>query len=80
MSSAVAEVRTAQFGPNTLPVPPGSCLLTRILRQFHNPPVYVLLVAGAVTAALHEYVDSAVIFGVVMVNAVVGFIQETRAD
>ncbi|PRC46360.1 carbonate dehydratase, partial [Mycobacterium sp. ITM-2017-0098] len=42
--------------------------------------VYVLLVAGAVTAALHEYVDSAVIFGVVMVNAVVGFIQETRAD
>ncbi|PRC58538.1 hypothetical protein C6A85_27985, partial [Mycobacterium sp. ITM-2017-0098] len=36
LSSAVAEVRTAQFGPNTLPVPPGSCLLTRILRQFHN--------------------------------------------
>ncbi len=52
----------------------------RILRQFHHPLIYVLLVAGAVTALLHEYVDSAVIFGVVIINAIVGFIQESKAE
>jgi cation-transporting ATPase F len=52
----------------------------RILRQFHHPLIYVLLAAGVITAALGEYVDSAVIFGVVVVNAIVGFIQESKAE
>lgn len=55
-------------------------MLVRILRQFHHPLIYVLLVAGAVTAALEEYVDSSVIFAVVAVNALVGFIQEAKAE
>ncbi|MGB3233047.1 MAG: cation-transporting P-type ATPase, partial [Mycobacterium sp.] len=54
--------------------------LVRILRQFHHPLIYVLLAAGTVTALLGEYVDSVVIFAVVIVNAVVGFIQESRAE
>ena len=46
----------------------------------HNPLIYVLIVAGVVTLFLGEYVDSSVIFGVVAVNAVVGFLQESQAE
>ncbi|NVN49800.1 HAD-IC family P-type ATPase [Mycolicibacterium hippocampi] len=75
-----ATERARRFGLNVLPQPAGAGLLVRILRQFHHPLIYVLLVAGVVTALLGEYVDSAVIFGVVFVNAVVGYIQESRAE
>jgi len=75
-----ARERSQRFGLNVLPEPPGTGLLMRILRQFHHPLIYVLVVAGAVTALLHEYVDSVVIFAVVIVNAVIGFIQESRAE
>ena len=80
LTAEVAEERLRQFGPNTLPAPRGAGLLMRILRQFHHPLIYVLLVAGVATAALGEYVDSAVIFGVVVINAIIGFIQETKAE
>ncbi len=72
--------RLARFGPNSLPTAKGAGLLVRIVRQFHHPLIYVLLAAGAITAALGEYVDSAVILGVVVINAVVGFIQESKAE
>ncbi len=72
--------RLARSGPNSLPPAKGAGLLMRVLRQFHHPLVYVLLAAGAITAALGEYVESAVIFGVVVVNAIVGFIQESKAE
>ena len=75
-----AAERARRFGPNVLPQPAGAGLLVRILRQVHHPLIYVLLVAGVVTALLGEYVDSAVIFGVVVVNAIVGYIQESRAE
>ncbi|WP_340682581.1 cation-transporting P-type ATPase [Amycolatopsis coloradensis] len=75
-----AAERRARFGPNALPAPKGAGLVLRILRQFHHPLVYVLLAAGAITAVLGEYVDCAVIFGVVAINAVVGFIQESKAE
>ncbi|WP_370647060.1 HAD-IC family P-type ATPase [Mycobacterium sp. IDR2000157661] len=80
LSSAEARERIDRFGPNALPAPRSSGLLLRVGRQFHHPLIYVLLVAGAITAALHEYVDSAVIFAVVVVNAVIGFIQESKAE
>ncbi|BDT91549.1 putative cation-transporting ATPase F [Nocardia sputorum] len=75
----VAE-RRARFGPNVLPEPAGAGMLVRGLRQFHHPLIYVLLAAGLITAALEEYVDSAVIFGVVVINAVMGMVQESRAE
>ena len=80
LSTKDAGQRLQRFGRNVLPEPPGAGLLLRILRQFHHPLIYVLLVAGVVTAALQEYVDSAVIFAVVIINAVVGFIQESKAE
>jgi cation-transporting ATPase F len=80
LTAEAARERLERFGPNTLPAPRGAGILVRILRQFHHPLIYVLLVAGAVTAALHEYVDSTVIFAVVVINAIVGFIQESKAE
>lgn len=80
LSNAEAAERLERFGPNTLPVAAGTRLLVRILRQFHHPLIYVLLVAGAITAGLQEFADSAVIFGVVVINAIVGFIQESKAE
>jgi cation-transporting ATPase F len=80
LTAAQAQERLERFGPNVLPAQRGSSLLVRILRQFHHPLIYVLLVAAAVTGALREYVDSAVILGVVIINAFVGFIQESKAE
>ncbi|RVW00888.1 HAD-IC family P-type ATPase [Rhodococcus spongiicola] len=80
LGDKTAHERLAQFGPNTLPRPARAGLLMRWLRQFHNPLIYVLLVCGAVTMAIGEVVDSSVIFAVVIVNAVVGFVQESRAE
>ena len=69
-----------EHGSNTLPATAGAGLVRRVLRQFHHPLIYVLLVAAAVTFALDEVVDSAVILGVVLVNALVGLLQESKAE
>ncbi len=72
--------RLGRYGPNTLPSAARTGPLRRALRQFHHPLIYVLLVAGVITVALGQYVDSLVIFGVVVINALVGFVQESRAE
>lgn len=71
--------RQVHFGPNRLTLKKGKSPLMLFLLQFHQPLVYILLAAALVTFFLQEWVDSGVIFGVVLVNAVVGFIQESRA-
>jgi calcium-translocating P-type ATPase len=72
--------RFAQFGPNRLPEAKGRGPLRRFLAQFHNVLIYVLLVAALVTAALQHWVDTGVILAVVLANAVIGFIQEGKAE
>ncbi len=52
----------------------------RFLYQFHNILIYVLIVAGLITAALGHWVDASVIIGVVFVNAIIGFVQEGKAE
>ncbi len=80
LSEEEAERRLDRYGPNQLPRAPAAGPVRRLLRQLHNPLVYVLIVAGTVTVFLREWVDSIVILGVVVVNAVVGFIQESKAE
>ncbi|MCU0301159.1 MAG: HAD-IC family P-type ATPase [Candidatus Nanopelagicales bacterium] len=80
LATAEAAARLERFGPNTLPPIKGPGPLARWLSQFNHPLIYVLLVAAAVTAALGDTVDSAVILGVVLVNAIIGYVQESRAD
>ncbi len=78
----LAEVtaRRAQHGFNRLPEPPRRPPWLRFALQFHNPLIYVLLVAGLATLALGSLVDAGVIMGVVLINAVIGHIQEGKAE
>lgn len=75
----VAE-RLKLFGPNSISSQQGISPLKRFLLQFHNPLIYILLVATLVTFLLQEYIDSAVIFAVVLVNAIIGYLQESKAE
>ena len=73
------ESRRERFGPNAIPVRDGHSPLIIFLLQFHQPLIYILLVASAITAALNEWIDAGVIFTVVLVNATIGFLQESKA-
>jgi cation-transporting P-type ATPase F len=73
------KARQERFGRNVLPATAGHGPLIRFLLQFHQPLVYILLAATVITFVLEEWVDSAVILGVVLVNAVIGFLQESKA-
>ncbi|MBL8528251.1 MAG: cation-transporting P-type ATPase [Burkholderiales bacterium] len=79
---AAAEVgsRQKKFGPNRLTFKKGRSEWMRFLLQFHQPLLYVLLAASVITAVLGEWVDASVIFGVVFLNAIVGYVQEARAE
>ncbi|WP_321462659.1 cation-transporting P-type ATPase [uncultured Vibrio sp.] len=72
--------RLSQFGANRLPVSHGRSVFQRLLSQFHNVLIHVLLVVMVVTAALGHWVDAAVVAGVVIINAIIGFIQEGKAE
>jgi cation-transporting ATPase F len=80
LSPHEAAARRIRYGPNTLPSPRRRGPVARLLLQFHNPLIYVLLACAAVTALLNEVVDASVILGVVLINAAVGFAQESRAE
>jgi len=80
LSPAEASQRLQTHGPNRLPEAKPRSPLLRFLAQFHNVLIYVLLAAGLVTALLQHWLDAGVIFGVVLVNAAIGFIQEGKAE
>jgi len=71
--------RQKRFGSNVITGKKGKGPLLRLLIQFHQPLIYILIVAGTVTAFLQEWVDAGVIFGVVLINAFIGFFQEAEA-
>jgi len=79
LSGDEAGKRREQFGPNQLTAQQGQGPLMRFLLQFHQPLVYILLAAVAITLWLGEWIDSLVIFAVVLINAIVGFLQEAKA-
>ena len=72
--------RLAEHGPNRLPPVQSSGPVVRFLRQFHHVLIYVLIGAALVTGALQHWVDTGVILAVVLANAVIGFIQEGKAE
>jgi magnesium-transporting ATPase (P-type) len=80
LGEAEAERRLERYGHNRLPEPPRRHPFTRFLLQFHNILIYVLLGAATITALLHHVVDTLVILAVVLVNALIGFVQEGRAE
>ncbi|MBI1397763.1 MAG: HAD-IC family P-type ATPase [Betaproteobacteria bacterium] len=80
LAAAEADARLARHGPNQLPSQAGPGFLRRFVLQFHNVFIYVLLASGALVLVLGHLVDAAVIFGVTVINAVIGFLQESRAE
>ncbi len=80
LAGAEARRRLEKFGPNVVRARRGTPAWLKVLKQFNQPLVYILLLAGSVTAFLGEWVDSSVILGVVVINAMVGFLQETKAE
>ncbi len=82
--SGLSEAETARrlviHGPNRLRPPQRRGPVIRFLLQFHNVLIYVLLASAAITAALGHAVDTGVILGVTIINAIVGFVQEGKAE
>ena len=74
-----AERRLQQYGPNQLERKKGPSRLILFLRQFESPLVYVLFVAGIITALVGNFEDTVVILIVVLANAIIGYVQETKA-
>ena len=79
LDSLTVKERQLLYGVNRLTPQKGQSSFMLFLIQFHQPLVYILLAASIITFLLQEYVDSGVIFGVILVNALVGFIQESKA-
>lgn len=80
LSGGEVERRLSEYGLNKLVEAEKISKLRLLLHQFTSPLIYILLAAGLVTTILGEYVDSGVIAAVVVLNAVIGFIQEHKAE
>ena len=80
LSEEEARQRLEAYGKNEIPEPPRKSALMRLLLQFHNVLIYLLLVAALITALMDHLIDTGVILGVVIINAVVGFLQEGKAE
>jgi magnesium-transporting ATPase (P-type) len=80
LAEASAAERKERFGPNEIEPEPPTSALTLLLHQFKSPLIYILLVATVVTLVIGEYVDAGVIGAVLLLNAVIGFTQERRAE
>ncbi len=80
LTASEAARRHAEQGPNSLPEPTPPSALERFARQFASPFIYVLLVAVALSLVLREWSNAAFVGAVVLLNATVGAVQESRAE
>ncbi len=80
LSEAEARERLQKYGPNRLTEEEGIGKLKMLLHQFASPLIYILLVSAAVTFSLQEYIDTGVIMSVVVLNAIIGYTQEYKAE
>ena len=80
LSGAEAAKRLAEVGPNSLEVEETSGPLVMLLRQFQNPLIYLLAFAAVLSVFVGHAVDAAVIAGVIILNSLLGFFQEWRAE
>ncbi|MGI9384120.1 MAG: cation-translocating P-type ATPase, partial [Methyloligellaceae bacterium] len=80
LTAEEAEIRLAHYGPNALPAAAGKSTLQRLLAQFDNLLIYVLIGAAVISALLGHAIDASVILAVVILNALIGYVQEGRAE
>jgi magnesium-transporting ATPase (P-type) len=72
--------RQKTYGLNRCMMQKHDGILRRFLRQFHNVLIYILLASALITVYLAQWVDASVIFGVVILSAIFGIIQEGKAE
>ena len=80
LPAADVSQRQEADGFNELKGKKGKSAIARFLMEFNQPLIYILLVAGGITLLLKDWVDAGVILGVTVINAVIGFIQESKAE
>jgi Ca2+-transporting ATPase len=80
LSEARAKEHLETYGPNKLPEGKAISRLKIILHQFTSPLIYILIVSAIVTAFLGEYIDTGVIVFVLILNAIIGYLQEYKAE
>ncbi|HHT3340169.1 TPA: cation-transporting P-type ATPase [Klebsiella michiganensis] len=80
ISGAEAATRLQQYGENALPQKAGKPAWLRFLAHFNDVLIYVLLAAALLTAVMGHWVDTLVILGVAVINALIGHIQESNAE
>jgi Ca2+-transporting ATPase len=80
LSEAQAKKHLETYGPNTIAEKKETNRLQIFIRQFTSPLIYILLIAALVTFLLQSYTDTGVILTVVVFNAIIGFIQEFKAE
>ncbi|NQY27010.1 MAG: cation-transporting P-type ATPase [Piscirickettsiaceae bacterium] len=80
LTASDAAERLSRYGPNSLPEAESRSALKRFFAQCQNVLIYVLLAAAGITALLTHWIDTGVILAVVVINAVIGFIQEGKAE
>ena len=80
LTSQEAALRLADYGPNALPVQEGPGIGTIFLHQFKNPLIYILLAAALISVLIGDAKDALFISAVVMLNAVIGLVQEWKAE
>jgi Ca2+-transporting ATPase len=80
LSAEEAEKRLEEYGPNRLLTEKKISKLAILIHQFQSPLIYILLIAAVVTGFLQEHIDTGVILAVVILNAVIGYIQEFKAE
>ncbi len=80
LSDSEATERMAQYGPNQLTEAPRPGFLRLLWEQFNNFIVMLLIVASIVSALLGEWVDASAIIAIVLLNAILGIVQERRAE
>jgi len=80
LAHATADARLAHYGPNRLAREPPPRWAVVLARQFRSPLIYILVAALAVTLLLGEHLDAGVIAVVLLLNGVIGFTQERKAE
>ncbi|MDF3826500.1 MULTISPECIES: cation-transporting P-type ATPase [unclassified Pseudocitrobacter] len=80
LNQAEAVERLQKLGPNALPQKKGKPAWLRFLAHFNDVLIYILLAAAVMTAVMGHWVDTAVILGVTVINALIGYIQESNAE
>lgn len=80
LTSGEVKKRLEQFGKNELTAKPSKPAWLRFLSQFNQALLYILLIAGIIKALLGSWTNAAVIWGVTLINAIIGFIQESKAE